>query len=254
MRRGSGLQTNVRQGLDMKMHRFLPVLAMLVLTAPGGAPLVAAEDNGIALAIVYDTSGSMRETVRSSSGRSAPKYQVANRALLAVAHQIEAFATNQAAGEVRKIHTGLFVFQANRPKEAVRFGPFDASALERFAQGFSRPNGNTPLSDSLNLAARTVLASPLPRKHVLIITDGLNTVGRKPETVFAEVKERAARKQTIVSVHFVAFDVDARQFAPLKKLGATVVPAANEQQLNSQLQFILQRKILLEDEEPPQKQ
>ncbi len=51
-------------------------------------------------------------------------------------------------------------------------------------------------------------------------------------------------------MHFVAFDVDAKQFAPLKKLGATVVGAADEKQLNTQLEYILQRKILLEEEEP----
>jgi len=229
------------------------MLAMLVVAAAGSVPLMAAEDDGVALAIVYDTSGSMRETVRSASGRPAPKYQIANRALIAVANQIEAFATNQAAGGVRSIHTGLYIFQADHPKEAVKFGPFDAGALERFAKGFSNPNGNTPLGNSLETAAKTVLASPLPRKHVLIITDGLNTVGPKPEVVFPRVKQQAADKQTTVSVHFVAFDVDARQFEPLKKQGATVVAASDETQLNSQLQFILQRKILLEDEEPPQK-
>jgi hypothetical protein len=40
----------------------------------------------------------------------------------------------------------------------------------------------------------------------------------------------------------------------LKKLGATVVSAADEKQLNAQLEYILQRKILLEDEEPAKKQ
>ena len=49
----------------------------------------------------------------------------------------------------------------------------------------------------------------------------------------------------------MAFDVDAKQFSVVKKLGATVVGAADENQLNTQLQFILQKKILLEDEEPP---
>jgi hypothetical protein len=51
----------------------------------------------------------------------------------------------------------------------------------------------------------------------------------------------------------VAFDVDAKLFNPLKKLGATVVGAADETQLNTQLSFILEKKILLEEEEPAQK-
>ena len=52
----------------------------------------------------------------------------------------------------------------------------------------------------------------------------------------------------------MAFDVDAKVFDPVKKLGATVVGAADEKQLNTQLEFILQRKILLEEEEPAKKQ
>jgi len=51
----------------------------------------------------------------------------------------------------------------------------------------------------------------------------------------------------------VAFDVDAKVFAAVKKQGATVVGAADEKQLDAQLQFILQKKILLEEEEPPKK-
>jgi hypothetical protein len=49
----------------------------------------------------------------------------------------------------------------------------------------------------------------------------------------------------------VAFDVNAKVFDSVKKLGATVVGAADEKQLNSQLDFILQHKILLEEEEKP---
>jgi hypothetical protein len=48
--------------------------------------------------------------------------------------------------------------------------------------------------------------------------------------------------------------VAAKQFDSVKKLGATVVGAADEKQLNTQLEFILQRKILLEEEEPAKKQ
>jgi glutamyl-tRNA reductase len=67
------------------------------------------------------------------------------------------------------------------------------------------------------------------------------------------LKKQAEQEQASISVHFVAFDVAASVFAPLKKLGATVVGASDEKQLNAQLEFILQRKILLEDEELPVK-
>ena len=81
----------------------------------------------------------------------------------------------------------------------------------------------------------------------------MNTIGPNPSTILANLKEEAGLKQTGLSVHFVAFDVDAKVFEGVKKLGATVVSAANESQLNTQLEFILEKKILLEEEEPPKK-
>ncbi len=213
----------------------------------------AAEEDGVALAIIYDTSGSMHDSVRDSAGGFSPKYKIANRALMAVAKQIQAFATNNAAGAPRKIQAGLFVFSGDSARMAVPFGPFDANKLEDFARRFSSPNGNTPLGNALSIATRTVMDSPLSRKHVLIITDGMNTAGPKPAEVLPRLQQQAQAKQTSVSVHFVAFDVNAKVFDPVKKLGATVVSAEDEKQLNTQLEFVLQRKILLEEEEPVKK-
>jgi hypothetical protein len=233
------------------------ILSLAVLTAlvalEQSTTCRAAEEDGVALAIIYDTSGSMHDSVRDSAGRMSPKYVIANRALTAVAKQIQAYATSSTGGTPRRVDAGLFVFSGNTAREAVKFGPFDAAALEDFARNFSSPNGNTPLGNALSVASRTVLNSPLSRKHVLIITDGLNTEGPAPEAVMPSVKRQAEEKHATLSVHFVAFDVAAQQFAPIKKLGATVVGAADEKQLNTQLEYILQRKILLEEEEPVKK-
>jgi von Willebrand factor type A domain len=216
--------------------RTLPWFAVLTALFVGlGHSVLAAEQDGVALAIVYDTSGSMKDPVQDKAGHSSPKYVIANHALIAIAKRIQTFATNNAGAAPRKIEAGLFVFNSKSgAREAVKFGAFDPEALQRFARDFSNPSGNTPLGNSLKTAGETVLASPLSRKHVLIITDGQNTVGPQPS----------------LAVHFVAFDVDAHLFDPVKKQGATVVSAADETQLNSQLEYILQRKILLEDEEP----
>jgi hypothetical protein len=231
--------------------RFIPSLAVLfALVIPGAARLNAAEEDGVALAIIYDTSGSMNDLVADKTGKPTPKYVIANRALIAVANQIQAFATNTAGGPPRNIQTGLFTFYHDSAREVVKFGPFDAAALQEWAMHFSNPTGNTPLGNALRVAAQPVLNSPLPRKHVLIITDGINTAGPQPATVLPKLKEQAAEKQSVLSVHFVAFDVDAKVFDGVKKQGATVVGASNESQLEAQLKFILQRKILLEDEEP----
>ena len=223
----------------MKIIPSLAVLAALGILGPGPARLIAAEGEGVALAIVYDTSGSMKDPVRDANG-----------ALTAIANQIQAFTTNSATGTPRKVEAGLFVFHGDTARQAVKFGPFDAARLKGFARTFSQPSGNTPLGNSLTLAGQAVLESPLPHKHVLIITDGMNTAGPKPEEVMPALLRKSGEKGATVSVHFVAFDADARIFNPVKKLGATVMSAADEKQLNSQLELIMQRKILLEEEEP----
>lgn len=214
--------------------------------------LAAAED-GVALAIIYDTSGSMRDRVPDQNGGSSPKYLIANRALKAVADQIERAVTNNSAGASRKIVTGLFIFQGEHARAALPMAPFDAGALRDWASRFSTPAGNTPLGAALGVAGHAVLESTLGRKHILVITDGINTAGPPPAKVLPRLEQQAAQQGANISVHFVAFDVDAKVFDAVKKQGATVVAAADEKQLNSQLQYILQRKILLEDEEPPHK-
>jgi von Willebrand factor type A domain len=241
---------------DIKRTQMKNVPLVAVLFAAAIAALVsqrATAEEGVAVAIVYDTSGSMKDPVRDQSGKSSPKFVVANRALIAIAKQIQTFATNSAVGGPRKIEAGVFVFDKNSAREAVNFGPFDESAIESFANSFSNPTGNTPLGNALTVASRAVLKSPLNHKHILVITDGMNTAGPKPEEVLPKLKQQALQKGTALSTHFVAFDVDAKVFAPVKKLDATVVAAADEKQLDTQLQFILQRKILLEEEEPPKK-
>ena len=241
---------------DIKRTQMKNVPLVAVLFAVVIAALVsqrATAEEGVAVAIIYDTSGSMKDPVKDQSGRQSPKYVIANRALIAIAKQIQTFATNSTGGGPRKIEAGVFVFDKNSAREAVKFGAFDESAIESFANGFSNPTGNTPLGNALTVASRAVFKSPLNHKHILVITDGMNTAGPKPEEVLPKLKEQALQKGTALSTHFVAFDVDAKVFAPVKKLDATVVAAADEKQLDTQLQFILQRKILLEEEETPKK-
>jgi VWA domain-containing protein len=234
----------------MKPMASLAVLTVLLALQPCASCFAASDQDGVALAIIYDTSGSMKDPVRDQTGKYSPKYLIANRALLAITRQIQTFATNTAAGPPRKVDVGLYVFNNNGARAAVRFGPFDPHALQDFARNFSNPSGNTPLGNSLRIAGNAVLASALSHKHVLVITDGMNTAGPSPALVLPELKRQAEQQRSSLSVHFVAFDVNAQVFDPVKQQGATVVAASNENQLNTQLQFILERKILLEEEEP----
>src|SRR5258708_3134675 len=99
------------------------IAAFLALTlAASGTRSIAAEAEGVAVAIVYDTSGSMRELVPDRAGKSSPKYVIANRALISIANQLETFATNT-AGSMRKVEAGVFIFDHNTGKPVVEFGP-----------------------------------------------------------------------------------------------------------------------------------
>lgn len=238
----------------MKIIHLFAVLGVFAAVSLTPVPAPADAGDGVALAIVYDTSGSMRDEVRDRAGNPTPKYVIANRALVNIATRIQAFATNSTTGAPRNIQAGLFIFDGSNVKQAVPFGPFDAAAYKDWARKFSSPDGGTPLGNALAVAGKTVLNSGLARKHVLIITDGINTLGSTPAEILPQVQQQAAAKETTVSVHFVAFDVNASDFSGVKKLGATVVGAADEIQLNKQLEFILEKKILLEDEEPSKKQ
>jgi hypothetical protein len=237
----------------MKTIQLIAVLGVFAAASSTAISAHAADSDGVAVAIIYDTSGSMQDAVRDSTGTMSPKWVIANRALENIATRLQTFATNTASGAPRNIQAGLFIFDGTDAKTAVKFGPFDARAFHDWAQNFKHPNGTTPLGNTLKAAGQTVLNSGLTRKHVLIITDGENTSGPTPAAVMPQLKRLAEEKQTGLSVHFVAFDVDAGVFSSVKKQGATVVGAADETQLNQQLEFILEKKILLEEEEPPKK-
>jgi hypothetical protein len=207
--------------------------------------------DGVALAVVYDTSGSMNEPVRDDAGKLTPKHVIARRALQAVVQRLDAFVAGATTEAPRKLAAGLYLFREGRAREFIKLGPFEPATRTAWNRDLPAPSGGTPLGQALELAGRAVLDSPLSRKHVLVVTDGLNTVGADPARVLPGLKQQAADQGAMLAVHFIAFDLEARLFEPLRKQGVTVVSAADEPQLNAQLEFILAQRILLEDEEPP---
>ena len=173
----------------------------------------------------------MKDRVPDSHGSSSPKYEIANRAMLAIVKQIQAFTTNGTPDAPHKVDVGLFIFDKDDAREVVKLAPFDAGAIQNWATNFASPSGGTPLGNSLRTVSRAVLNSPMPRKHIIIITDGENTVGPNPAAVMPEVNRAAEKKQSPVFVHFIAFNVDAKVFNGVKKQGASVASAADETQL-----------------------
>lgn len=237
--------------LSMEVWSFARLFVLFVafaLTGFGGGTSAPGRE-GVALAIIFDTSGSMKDGVPDKDGKQSPKYVIAKRALKSVADRLDLF-VKSGEGAKRELAMCLITFQNGRAKEQIPFGPFDAAQIRKFVAGFGAPSGGTPLGESIRLGVRRVMNSPLSRKHVLVITDGINSVGPEPAAVLPALQRQAEELNTFVGYHFIAFDVDAALFSGVKKLGATVVGAADERQLGEQLNSILKEKILLEEEEP----
>ena len=203
-----------------------------------------AADSDLAVAIVYDTSGSMKDAVAGRGGAREPKYVIANRALAAIADKLEKV---DAAGP-RKVQCGLFTFRDKGGQETVKLGPLDAPALRIWFAAFSKPSGATPLGSAVADAAKALWKIRADSRHVLVITDGVNTVGAPPDAVIPKLPDQCLKIGLVVHFHFLAFDVDAKVFGGIKQFGATLVGASDEAQLNQKLNFILEEKILLEKE------
>jgi hypothetical protein len=214
--------------------------ALLLLTAAGAR----ADEEALALAIVYDTSGSMAEEVKRPDGTKEQKYRIANRALAVIVARLEKFRAETG----RPLQTGLFIFSKDGAREAVKLGTFDPAALRRWLENFRTPNGGTPLGGAMRDATQALWKTKAGSRHVLIITDGENSVGPKPADLIPGLQEQCLKNGLSVYFHFVAFDVDARAFAAVKKFGSTLLGANDEAQLNQQLSFVLEEKILLEKE------
>lgn len=215
-------------------------LFILVLSLLAGNLRAA---DGIAIAIVIDTSGSMLAAAPGKDGAAVQKWQIARSALSAVSGKIADFTKTGA----KPVQLALFAFDGKKSaRELVALAPFDAAKLAEKMPGRESIEGGTPLGAATEAAANALLKAKADARHVIVITDGENTVGPKPETVIAALDAVALKAGKPVQYHFLAFDVDAAVFAGVKKTGASVASAANEIQLRAKLDNLLEERILLE--------
>lgn len=200
----------------------------------------------IALAVVYDTSGSMRGTIQTASGRLEPKHVVAKRAFGAVIERLERFTAPAADKPARELDLAIVVFDGNRPREAITMAPLYGDLVRRWLDTLPPPDSATPLGDAMALAGRALLASPAASKHLLVLTDGENTTGVTPLAALTSLQKQNQTREQPIFVHVLALDIPPHIFASLKKSGATLIGASDEKQLQSQLDFILETQILVE--------
>jgi hypothetical protein len=200
------------------------------------APYQAEVDEGIgaAVAILVDTSGSMKER---APGDSRPKYVVAQEALEAMLDATDAFVKRRPDFPIK---IGIYSFSSSvhrrRPIQ-----PYDRDALRAAIDDLPRPGGGTAIGEAMREARPDLYRAGVFRKYLLVVTDGENTHGRAPDLVAREIFRKS---EGTVQTYFVAFDTSPDKFAFLKDVGGDVIGAGSGPALRTALDGIYQGKIL----------
>ena len=217
--------------------------------AESSAPYQAEVDEGLgaAVAILVDTSGSMKDR---APGESRPKYLVARESLEAMLDATDAFVAKRPDFPIK---IGIYSFSsAVRTLRPIQ--PYDRAAIREALAQLPEPGGGTAIGDAMREARPDLYRAGVFRKYLLVVTDGENTRGRSPETVARNIWDKS---QHAVQVYFVAFDTSPDKFAFLKDVGGDVIGAGSGPELRTALDGIYQGKILAEaagaEKEPAKK-
>ncbi len=194
------------------------------------------EGLGAAVAILVDTSGSMRER---APGDSRPKSAVAREALEAMLDATDAFIAKRPDFPIK---IGLYSFSSSvRTLRSIQ--PYDRSAIRFALTNLPGPGGGTAIGDAMREARPDLYRAGVFRKYLLVVTDGENTNGRSPDKVAREIWRKS---EGGVQTYFVAFDTNPEKFAFLKDVGGDVIGAGTGAELRTALDGIYQGKILAE--------
>jgi Mg-chelatase subunit ChlD len=194
------------------------------------------ESLGAAVAILVDTSGSMKDR---APGDSRPKYAVAQDSIEAMLDATDAFVKRRPDFPIK---IGLYSFSSS-VRTLLPIQPYHRGALHRALSSLPGPGGGTAIGDALREARPDLYRAGVFRKYLLVVTDGENTRGRAPDDVARDIWEKSGHG---VQVYFVAFDTSPDKFAFLKEVGGDVIGAGTGAELRTALDGIYQGKILAE--------
>jgi Mg-chelatase subunit ChlD len=194
------------------------------------------EGLGAAVAILIDTSGSMKER---APGDARPKYVVAQEAIEAMLDATDAFVARRPDFPIK---IGVYSFSSSvRRLRSIQ--PYNREAIRGVLADLPRPGGGTAIGEAMREARPDLYRAGVFRKYLLVVTDGENTNGRRPDDVAREIW---GKSQGSVQVYFVAFDTSPEKFAFLKEVGGDVIGAGTGAELRTALDGIYQGKILAE--------
>lgn len=194
------------------------------------------EGLGAAVAILIDTSGSMKER---APGDTRTKSAVAQEALESMLDATDAFVARRPDFPIK---IGIYSFSSGvRVLRSIQ--PYDREAIRAALAHLPRPGGGTAIGDAMREARPDLYRAGVFRKYLLVVTDGENTNGRSPDDVARDIWRRS---EGGVQTFFVAFDTSPEKFAFLKDVGGDVMGAGTGAELRTALDGIYQGRILAE--------
>ena len=206
--------------------------------AESSAPYQAEVEEGLgaAVAILVDTSGSMKER---APGDSRTKHEVARDAIEAMLDATDAFIARRPDFPIK---IGVYSFSSGvRTLRSIQ--PYDRAGVKMALANLPGPGGGTAIGDAMREARPDLYRAGVFRKYLVVVTDGENTNGRSPDGVAREIWSKS---QGGVQVYFVAFDTSPEKFGFLKEVGGDVIGANTGAELKTALDGIYQGKILAE--------
>ena len=197
--------------------------------------------DGLAAVVLVDVSGSMHDRIKGERRR---KIEAAQAAAIDL---VGAFARYATAHPDTPVLVGVHEFSARAgapaAREVIPLGrpnPLTAGDAIRAM----KTGGGTPIGEAMAVARLALDRSGLKRRHLLVVTDGENTDGADPAVV-ASVLEKQP-EEVKASLYFVAFDVDAEAFTPVKNAGGLLLSAKSGAELAATFDELLSDRILVE--------
>jgi Mg-chelatase subunit ChlD len=206
--------------------------------AEDSAPYQAEVDEGLgaAVAILIDTSGSMREQ---APGDTRPKHVVAQEALQAMLDATDAFVAKRPDFPIK---IGIYTFSSSVSR-VLPIQLYNRDGVRAALAQLPRPGGGTAIGDAMRDARPDLYRAGVFRKYLLVVTDGDNTNGRDPDEIARAIFRKS---EGAVQIYFVAFDTSPQKFAFLKEVGGDVIAAGSGPELRTALDGIYQGRILAE--------
>ncbi len=206
--------------------------------AESAAPYQAEVEEGLgaAVAILVDTSGSMRDV---APGESRPKYVIAREALEAMLDATDGFVAKRPEFPIK---IGVYSFSSG-VSTVLPIQTYDRQIVRSALNRLPKPGGGTAIGEAMRSARPDLYRAGVFRKYLLVVTDGENTAGRSPNDVARDIFRKS---EGAVQTYFVAFDTSPEKFAFLKDVGGDVIGAGNGSELRTALDGIYQGRILAE--------